>query len=249
MGNLVMMIFVIGMFGSTFLLPLYLQNTMGYTAVQAGAVFLPVGFIQGMMSPIAGKVSDKINPKVPIIIGVITLGISFLLNSQLTYLSEHSFVMSSLYLRGFAMGIIFTPLSNLMLLTISRDNMAQASGITNTIRQLGGSLGVAMFTTLLTTRINYHMQTFGEAIQSGSQEFKNVATNLTHFAQQSVGSNMATAAQQGKYMIIQHVSKQAYIAGIDDDFWVAAIITFMSLIPVIIMKTKNRKSIAKILIL
>jgi DHA2 family multidrug resistance protein len=72
-----------------------------------------------------------------------------------------------------------------------------------------------------------------------------VATNLTHFAQQSVGSNMATAAQQGKYMIMQHVSKQAYIAGIDDDFWIAAIITFVSLIPVLIMKTKNKKSIVK----
>jgi DHA2 family multidrug resistance protein len=179
------------------------------------------------------------------IVGVVVLGISFLLNSQLTYLSEHNFVMTSLYLRGFAMGIIFTPLSNLMLLTIPREKMAQASGITNTIRQLGGSLGVAMFTTLLTTRINYHMQTFGEAIQTGSQEFKNVAAGLTHFAQQSVGSNMATAAQQGKYMIMQHVSKQAYIAGIDDDFWVAAIITFVSLIPVLIMKTKTTKSIVK----
>jgi MFS transporter, DHA2 family, multidrug resistance protein len=243
MGNLVLIIFAIGMFGSTFLLPLYLQNAMGYTAVQAGAVFLPVGFIQGMMSPIAGKVSDKINPKLPMIIGVTLLGVSFFLNSQLTYLSEHSFVMTSLYLRGFAMGLIFTPLSNLMLLTIPREKMAQASGITNTIRQLGGSLGVAIFTTLLTTRINYHRQTFGEAIQSGSQEFKNVTASLTHFAQQGVGSNMATAAQQGKYMIVEHVSKQAYIAGIADDFWIAAIITFVSLIPVLIMKTK--KTIAK----
>lgn len=240
MGNLVMIIFSIGMFGSTFLLPLYLQNSMGYTAVQAGAVFLPVGFIQGLMSPIAGKVSDKISPKVPIIIGVVLLGISFLLNSQLSYLTEHDFVMLSLYIRGFAMGIVFTPLSNLMLLTVPREKMAQASGITNTIRQLGGSLGVAMFTTLLTTRINHHIQTFGAAIQSGTQEFKNVAANLAHFAQQSVGSNAATAAQQGRYMIMQHVSKQAYIAGIDDDFWIAALITFMSLIPIIIMKTKKQ---------
>ncbi len=245
MGNLVMLIFTIGMFGSTFLLPLYLQNSMGYTAVQAGAVFLPVGIIQGMMSPIAGKISDKISPKVPMIVGVIVLGISFLLNSQLSYLSERPFVMLSLYLRGFAMGIIFTPLSNLQLLTMPREHMAQASGITNTIRQVGGSLGVALFTTLLNTRVTFHAQTFGAAIQSGSQEFKNVAANLTQFAQQSVGSNMATAAQQGKYMIMQHVSKQAYIAGIDDDFWVAALITFVSVFPVLIMRTKIKNSSVK----
>jgi DHA2 family multidrug resistance protein len=245
MGNLVMIIFSMGMFGSTFLLPLYLQNSMGYTAVQAGSVFLPVGIIQGMMSPIAGKVSDKISPKVPMILGIIVLGFSFVLNSQLTYLSEHSFIMTTLYLRGFAMGIIFTPLSNLSLLTMPREKMAQASGISNTVRQLGGSLGVAIFATMLTTRINYHTQIFGVAIQSGSQEFKNVASNLAVFAQQQVGSNLATAAQQGKFMIMSHLTKQAYIAGIDDDFWLAAIFTFAGLIPVIIMRTKTKKSIAK----
>jgi DHA2 family multidrug resistance protein len=155
MGNLVMLIFSIGMFGSTFLLPLYLQNSMGYTTVQAGSVFLPVGIIQGIMSPVAGKVSDKFSPKIPMILGVIVLGISFILNSQLSYLTEHSFVMTSMYLRGFAMGIIFTPMSNLSLLTIPRDKMAQVSGISNTIRQLGGSMGVAIFATMLSTRINF----------------------------------------------------------------------------------------------
>ncbi len=59
-ANIVMLIFGIGMFGSTFLLPLYLQNSLGYTAIQAGAVFLPVGIIQGTMSPIAGLVGDRI---------------------------------------------------------------------------------------------------------------------------------------------------------------------------------------------
>lgn len=245
MGNLVMLIFSLGMFGSTFLLPLYLQNSMGYTAVQAGSVFLPVGIIQGMMSPIAGKVADKFSPKVPMILGIIVLGISFILNSQLSYLTEHSFIMTSLYLRGFAMGIIYTPLSALMLLTMPKDKMGQASGITNTIRQLGGSLGIAIFTTMLTMRVNFHMQMFGAAIQAGSQEFKNIATNLAYFAQQHVGGNMATAVQQSKYMIVSHVSKQAYIAGIDDDFLMAAIFTGVGLVPVLIMRTKNKKSIAK----
>jgi len=239
MGNLVMIIFSMGMFGSTFLLPLYLQNSMGYTALQAGAVFLPVGIIQGIMSPIAGKISDKFSPKAPMIVGVVVLGFSFILNSKLSYLSEHSFIMTSLYLRGFALGIIFTPLSTLSLLTMPREKMAQASGITNTIRQLGGSLGVALFTTMLTTRINYHMQMFGSAIDSGSQEFKNVASHLAGFAQRHVGSNAAEAIVQGKYMLLSHVTKQAYVAGIDDDFWLAAMITFIGLIPVLIMKTKK----------
>ena len=83
---LILLIFSMGMFGSTFLLPIYLQNSLGYTAVQAGSVFLPVGFIQGMVSPISGRLADKLNPKIPIIIGVILLGFSFYLNSFLSFL-------------------------------------------------------------------------------------------------------------------------------------------------------------------
>ncbi len=245
MGNLVMLIFSMGMFGSTFLLPLYLQNSMGYTALQAGAVFLPVGIIQGMMSPIAGKVSDKFHTRAPMVVGVLALALSFILNSKLSFLSEHNFIMTSLYLRGFGMGIIYTPLSAISLLTMPRDKMAQASGITNTIRQIGGSLGVAMFSTLLTTRINFHSQMYGQAIQSGSQEFKNTATNLAYFAQQHLGGNMATAIQQGKYMLLSHVGQQAYIQGIDDDFWIAAMITLLGLVPVLIMRVGNKKSQVK----
>jgi DHA2 family multidrug resistance protein len=245
MANIVLIIFSIGMFGSTFLLPLYLQNSMGYTALQAGSVFLPVGIIQGFMSPVAGKISDKFSPKIPIIIGVVLLGISFAINSKLSWLTEHSFIMTSLYIRGFAMGIIFSPLSSMSLLTISREKMAQASGITNTIRQMGGSLGVAMFTTILNSRINFHSQMYGSAIQSGSQEFKNVAKDLTYFAQQHMGSNMAQAIQQSKYMLLSHVTKEAYIQGIDDDFWLAALITLVGLIPVLIMRSKNKNKSIK----
>ena len=140
LANAIMLLFGMGMFGSTFLLPLYLQNSMGYTALQSGAVFLPVGIIQGFVSPIAGAFSDKVNAKFPLFLGIGLLIFSFYLNSDLSFLTEHSYVMTSLYIRGFGMGLIFTPLSSLSLATIPRDKMAQASGISNTVRQIGGSL-------------------------------------------------------------------------------------------------------------
>ena len=237
--NLVIFIFSMGMFGSTFLMPLYLQNSLGYTALQAGSVFLPVGIIQGMMSPISGFISSKINPKIPMILGMCLLAFSFYINSQLSFLTEHNFIMASLYIRGFAMGILFTPLSVMSLLTIKREQMAQASAITNTIRQIAGSIGVALFTTLLTSRINFHMQTFGNAIQSGSQEFRNTISNLSYYIQAHGGSTMATAIKQGQSLMISNVSKQAYIQGIDDNFLVAALITVIGLIPTIILRSKK----------
>ncbi|MGB9893958.1 MAG: drug:proton antiporter, partial [Candidatus Saccharicenans sp.] len=70
LSNLILFIFGLGMFGSTFLMPLYLQNSLGYTAFQAGLLFLPMGLIQGLMAPVAGILSDRINPKIPAAVGI-----------------------------------------------------------------------------------------------------------------------------------------------------------------------------------
>jgi MFS transporter, DHA2 family, multidrug resistance protein len=240
MSNLVMLIFSMGMFGSTFLLPLYLQNSMGYTALQSGAVFLPVGIIQGLTAPMSGIFADKVSSKTPILVGVILLVFSFYLNSELSFLTEHSYIMTSLYIRGFGMGLIFTPLSTLSLLTIPREKMAQASGIMNTIRQIGGSLGVAMLTTLLTSRFNFHAQMYGGSIQSGSQTFQNATQNLAYHIQQNAGGSYAHAVKQGQSLLMSNVSSQGFIQGINDDFLMAAFITFLGLIPILVLKSKKK---------
>ncbi|GET28579.1 MFS transporter [Prolixibacter sp. SD074] len=239
-SNLIMFIFGIGMFGSTFLLPLYLQNSLGYTAIQAGAVFLPIGFIQGSASPLAGRFADKFNAKIPVILGIILLALSFYLNSLFSRLTEHNYIMLSLYIRGLAMGIIFTPLSAISLLEISRDQMAQASGLFNVIRQLGGSFGVAILATLLTSRTKYHSTIYGEALNLNSETFHQVTQNMTGYIQHTTGSSMGTAAMQAKSLLIGHVSSEAFIQGIDDDFLIAAIITIIGGIPVFWLHTRKK---------
>ena len=240
MSNALMFVFSIGMFGSTFLLPLFLQNSLGYTALQSGAVFLPVGIIQGAFSPISGWFSDKISAKVPIIAGVGLLAFSFFLNSHLSFLTEHSYIMTSLYIRGLGLGLVFTPLSTLSLLTIPREKMAQASGIMNTVRQIGGSLGVALLSTLLTSRVNFHSQMYGNSIQSGSQTFHTVTTNMAYYIQQHGGGSFTTALKQGQSLLMSNVGTQAFVQGVNDDFLVAACISMLGFIPIIFLRSKKK---------
>jgi len=240
MTNIIMFVFSMGMFGSTFLLPLYLQNSMGYTALQSGAVFLPVGIIQGFMSPVSGIFSDKVNAKGPVILGVGLLVLSFYLNSELSFLTERSYVMTSLYLRGFGMGMIFTPLSTMSLLTLPREKMAQASGISNTIRQIAGSMGVALLSTVLTSRVNFHAQVYGGAIQSGSQIFQNTTRNIATYITHNAGSSYTTALKQSQSILMSNVSSQAFIEGINDDFLLAAGITMLGFIPILMLKSKKK---------
>jgi len=244
LGSAFMMIFGMGMFGSTFLLPLYLQNSLGYTALQSGAVFLPVGIIQGCIAPFVGIFSDKTNPKIFLFMGICFLASSFFANTSFSFLSEHHYVMISLYLRGFGMGMIFTPLNSLALLNLPREQMAQASSIMNTMRQIGGSLGIAILTTLLTARTNFHSQVYGQAIDSQSQAFKDVTQNMAYYIQQHGGGSLATAARQAQIIVSSHVNTQAFIDGINDDFWISCAITALGLIPVFLMYSR-KKVIAK----
>lgn len=244
-ANMIMFIFGVGMFGSTFLLPLYLQNSLGYTAIQAGAVFLPVGIIQGTMAPISGLVGDKIHPKIPIVLGILLLGFSFYLNTSFSFLTEHKYVMSILYIRGFPMGILFAPLSSISLSEISRKNMAQASGLFNIIRQLGGSFGVAILATILTARVNFHTQLYGQSIVQNSPEYKNVVMNLTNHIVQSTGNSLSNATTQSAGIIASQVNKEAFIQSIDDDFLVASIITVLGVIPVLLLHARKKNTTSK----
>ena len=239
-SNITMFVFGIGMFGSTFLLPLYLQNSLGYTAIQAGAVFLPVGIIQGMISPVIGKIADKTNAKIPALIGVILLASSFFLNSNMTFLTEHSAIMVTLYLRGFGMGVMFTPLSAIALLEIPREKMAQASGITNVVRQLGGSFGVAILATLLITRVSYHTEMFGESVNPRSETYQAVSTKVKQQLIHNSGSSPALANKQSQAMIVGQLNKESYIQGIDDDFLVAGLFTLIGGIPVLFLRIKKK---------
>jgi MFS transporter, DHA2 family, multidrug resistance protein len=245
-ANIIIFIFSIGMFGSTFLLPLYLQNSLGYTAIQSGAVFLPVGIIQGIMSPMAGLMGDKLNPKIPIFIGVLLLSLTFYLNNYLSFLTEHNYIMTILYIRGFAMGILFTPLSAASLLEVPREKMAQASSITNVIRQLGGSFGVAILATVLSTRVNYHSQMYGQAIDAHSQTYKNVTSHITSYAEHNAGSSYYVASRQSQAVVIAQVNKESFIQGVDDDFLLAGMITLLGIVPIFWLHTKRKKENQKI---
>jgi DHA2 family multidrug resistance protein len=236
MTNIVLFIFGLGMFGSTFLLPLYLQNSLGYTAFQAGLVFLPTGILQGLLSPVAGILSDRGYAKAPAIIGIVLLAFSLYLNYFLSIYSEHAQIMIPLYIRGAAMGLVFTPLSSLALSDIPRHKMAQASGLFNVIRQVGGSFGVALLGAMLTRRMIFHLAAFGQRADQYSVPFTSAVARTQMFAQSAAGGNTALSAARAKALVFGNLSDQAFVAAIADDFLIAAAITALCLIPILFLR-------------
>jgi DHA2 family multidrug resistance protein len=246
LANIMLFIFGLAFFGNAFLLPLFLQNSLGYTALQAGLVFFPVGIIQAIMSPVAGWMTDKLNPKIPITIGIVLTFLSMYLYKDLSLNTEYGSIMLPLIIRGFGLGFMFIPLSTVAINNIPKEKMAQATGLFNTIRQVGGSFGVAILGTLLTRRVIYHTAMYSQSVNQYSEEFKHIQSGLKYFVQQSLGGAGSQVATRAKILIVQNLTAQAFVRGIADDFLAGAAITITILLPLIFLKYKKKKNSAKV---
>jgi DHA2 family multidrug resistance protein len=194
------------------------------------------------MSPVAGIMSDRINPKIPTFIGIVLLAASLYLNSRLSLSTEHRQIMLALYVRGLGLGLVFTPLSTIALSEIPRDKMAQASGLFNVIRQIGGSFGVALLGTMLTRRTIFHTAMFGQAVDVNSPAYRHAASVLQQFAQHTAGGTASDASIRAAALIGSNVSRQAFIQAINDDFLIAAGITIVVTVPVLLLRTRKRSA-------
>ena len=199
-----------------------------------------MGILPAITAPLSGVLSDKVNPKVPAVIGITLLALSLFINSTLSLYSEHHQIMFALYIRGFAMGLMFTPLSTTALSNIPRHKIGQASGLYNVIRQLGGSFGIAFMSTLLLRRTIYHTTTYGQLVNQQSDAFRQVAGQLTRFSMNALAGNQALATMRATALIVSHISTQAFIRAVCDDFLVAAMITMAAIVPILFLRTRKR---------
>ncbi len=244
LANLVFFIFGFGMFGSTFLLPLYLQNSLGYTALQAGMVFLPVGIAQAVISPVSGIVSDKISPKIVAFAGIVLLGTGLYLQNFLSLDSSHSQIIFPLIVRGLGMGMIIAPLTNLSMSNIKPKDIAQSSGLLNVIRQIGGSFGIAVMGTELSRQVIVHTANIGQSINSYSPAFQQSVLRLQNLLQQSAGMNMSDSLMLSRISIFQNAANQAFVQAVCDDFLIAGLVTFACLVPLLMLRNR-KKALAK----
>ncbi|MCL5021021.1 MAG: MFS transporter [Bacteroidetes bacterium] len=230
-------------FGSIFLLPLYLQTSLDYTPFQAGAVYLPMGILQGIAGPVSGILSDRINPKLIALAGILLLGLSWYLNGFLSLYSMHSQIMFPLYLRGLGMGLTLTPLTALGLRDIRIKDMGQATGLYNVVRQIGGSFGVAIIGSILTERTLFHRAVDGQVVSKYSPVYQNIINRLRDFVTYKVAGPLSIVTERAKALIITNVAKQAIIQATDDTFFFACAIMLLCVIPILLLKRTKKGEI------
>jgi EmrB/QacA subfamily drug resistance transporter len=167
-ANLVAMLVSLGMFGVFFFVSLYVQNVLGYSPTKAGAIFLPMTILIILVAPIAGKLSDRIGSRWLMGAGMSTLGVSLLLYQRIGLHTGFWSLLPQLLLGGLGMALTMSPMTSAAMGSVPVDKAGVGSGVLNSFRQVGGSLGIALMGAIL---LSYAHPTGSK--QVASQQFVN----------------------------------------------------------------------------
>jgi EmrB/QacA subfamily drug resistance transporter len=148
-ANTVALLVSLAMFGVFFFISLYMQNVLGYSAVRAGASFLPMTLLIILVAPAAGKASDRVGSRWLMAGGMTLVGVSLLLYAQLQADSGYGRLLPAMLLGGVGMALTMTPMTAAALSAVPVDKAGVGSGMLNTFRQVGGSLGIAVMGAIL----------------------------------------------------------------------------------------------------
>ena len=148
-ANLVVLLVALAMFGVFFFLSLYMQNILGYSAVQTGAAFLPMTILIILVAPIAGKMSDRIGSRGLLTAGMILVAVQLLYFSRLDESSTFWTLLPGFLIGGVGMAITMTPSAAAATRSVPVDKAGVGSAVLNASRQVGGSLGIALMGAIL----------------------------------------------------------------------------------------------------
>ena len=229
------MIVMMSLYGGMILLPIYLQNLRGFSALDSGLLMLPGALVMGALGPIAGKLLDTIGIKPLAIfgIGVMTYATWELtkLNMDTPYLS----IMGIYVLRSFGMAFIMMPIMTAGMNALPARLISHGNAFVNTMRQLAGSIGTAILVTVMTTQTTNHVAAFGEELDKTNPM---VQDHMRELAQQFGGE------QGAMKVLLQYVNKLASVEGINDAFIIATIISLVALILSFFLQSKKKADVS-----
>jgi MFS transporter, DHA2 family, multidrug resistance protein len=240
LSMVVIFVFGLGVFGSDFLLPLYLQTGLGYTPTQAGMIFLPFGFVMIVTGLIGGRLTDRLGPRIPGIAGLALRAYGMYRFTLLTQYSSEADILATVWLLGGGMGLLMSPMQSVAIVSIPPARTAQATSLLQIFRQLGGSFGVAVLSTILVNREKFHVASLGESMSSSSPAFKEAASRILYHALAAGGGTMGEAASRAGRIIMADAQKGAFVAAIDDVYFIAMIVSILSSLPFLFIKAGPR---------
>ncbi len=242
-GSIMSVIVGIALYGALFSVPIFAQSMLGFTSQQTGMLLLPGALTSAVAMPLAARVNQKAgDPRIVLAGGTIVLTAALYMLTPLNPQTSASDLTWPLIVRSFGTVFMFLPLQLAALAPIPRQEVGAATGLFNLTRQLGGSVGVALLTTLLDKRTAYHAAVLSEDL---SVTNPNAVARLRMYAQAMSGKGMdAITAKASAYKLLGGViHQQASVMSFGDTFWATAVLVICGL-PLILLLAKPERGAA-----
>ncbi|HWK95126.1 MAG TPA: DHA2 family efflux MFS transporter permease subunit [Pseudolabrys sp.] len=209
----------IGLYGLTYLYPVYLAQVRGYNALMIGDTMFVSGVAMFLTAPIAGQLAQRLDPRVILIAGFLFFAFGTWQMTALTQDWDFYELLWPQIFRGVGLMLSIVPVTNTALGTLPPDRIKNASGLFNLMRNLGGALGLAVINTVLNDRVDLHLVRLHEAVNPA-----NVAANETLQKLTDLFGGGADASLQALKKMTQMAHQQALVMGYADVFWVLTVL-------------------------
>src|SRR5690242_4171960 len=226
----------IALYGSVFILPVYLSRIQGYNAEQIGMVLAWTGFPQLLLIPLVPRLMKRFDPRVIIGIGFALFAASNFMNIYMTndYATDQLFWPN--IVRALGQALVMAPLSAVATSGIEPENAGSASGLFNMTRNLGGAVGIALLQTLLTKREQYHSNVLMQSVSLFEHATRMRIEQLTQYFVNHGVVDHAAATHRAVVAIGKIVQKQAFILAFSDTFYLLGAALIVALIAALLLK-------------
>lgn len=228
--TIINVIVTMSLFGGMILLPIYLQNLRGFTPLDSGLLLLPGSLIMGFMGPIAGKMLDSFGIKPLALIGLTIMTFATWELTQLNMDTPYTTILVIYIVRSFGMSFIMMPIMTAGMNSLPQRLIPHGNAISNTVRQLAGSIGTAILVTVMTQNTTSHLANMSDNMDSTNPMIQEQIKALSD----SVGGQEA-----GTTALFTYFNKLATVQGINDAFWIATLFSVIALILSLFLKGKS----------
>jgi DHA2 family multidrug resistance protein len=227
-GCSLMLVFGLSVYSTITVLPLFYQEVLGYTAFTAGWVVGPRGFGAIAAMPVIGILGNKIDARYLLTFGFIVFGITSLIFGNVTPEISPTTLLWPIIITGFALSFVFVPITTQAYGTLRNEQIGNASGIFNLVRNIGGSIGISVAQTMITRRADLHQHDLANAIARSNYWLQQSINNLTRYLGHQTNPGNATAASQAQ--LYQQLGHQSLLWAFVDVFRYIALTCFACIV-------------------
>jgi DHA2 family multidrug resistance protein len=224
------------LFGSIYLLPAYLGQVQHYNAEQIGNVLAWTGLPQLLLIPLVPKLMERFDARYIAVTGLLLFAASSFMNIEMSldYSGDQFLIPNTV--RAVGQALTLAPLSALSLGSVAPQDAAAASGISNTMRNLGGAIGTAVLATIVTKREQFHSNIIGQSVNLGREEVRQRIAQMTDYFVAHGVSDPAAAHQQAIVALGNTVKRQALAMGFSDTFAVIGFVLVLAAIAIFLTR-------------